>query len=49
MEVLIAAANEELPAFVYVRGFVKEFARSLGLAHKEVVESYLARAQAQRP
>lgn len=37
-----------LPAPVYVRGFVSEYARLLGLEAKRVADSYLMRAQARR-
>ena len=43
-------ANEydQLPAAVYVRGFVKEFARSIGLDARIVADTYLARLQSHR-
>lgn len=37
-----------LPAPVYVRGFVSEYARLLGLEAKRVADSYLSRGQARR-
>ncbi len=37
---------EALPATVYVRGFVKEYAKSIGLSPTTVAESYLQRMKA---
>jgi cytoskeletal protein RodZ len=38
----------KLPAAVYVRGFLAEYARALGLDGERVKETYLARFQAAR-
>jgi cytoskeletal protein RodZ len=38
----------KLPAAVYVRGFLPEYARALGLDGERVKETYLARIQAAR-
>lgn len=39
---------DELPAPVYVRGFVEAFARALGLDAADVVSRYMARLEAER-
>ena len=39
----------KLPAAVYVRGFLAEYARSLGLDGERVKQTYLARFKAARP
>lgn len=45
---LEAEAFEELPALVYVRGFVTAYARAIGLDTRRVVASYMARVEAAR-
>jgi cytoskeletal protein RodZ len=39
----------KLPAAVYVRGFLAEYARALGLDVERVKQTYLARFRAARP
>ena len=39
----------KLPAAVYVRGFLAEYARALGLDAERVKQTYLARFRAARP
>jgi cytoskeletal protein RodZ len=39
----------KLPAAVYVRGFLAEYARALGLDAERVKQTYLARFKAARP
>lgn len=40
---------QDLPALVYVRGFVSAYARSIGLDAERVLPSYMERVQAARP
>jgi len=52
MAYLLALENEEwskLPAPVYVRGFLAEYARALGLDIERVKQTYLARSHGARP
>ncbi|MFT5442808.1 MAG: flagellar biosynthesis protein FlhG [Myxococcota bacterium] len=48
LKCLEAEAFEELPALVYVRGFVTAYARAIGLDTRHVVASYMARVEAAR-
>jgi cytoskeletal protein RodZ len=49
LQALEAELFAKLPAFVYVRGFLAEYARALGLDVERVKQSYLARYKAARP
>ncbi|MDB4963005.1 MAG: heat shock protein DnaJ domain protein [Myxococcales bacterium] len=52
MAYLVALEGEawnKLPAAVYVRGFLSEYARALGLDAERVKQTYLARFRAARP
>lgn len=46
LEFIEAERFEELPAAVYVRGFLVEYARCVGLDPRRVAESYMARYRA---
>lgn len=41
--------HQDLPALVYVRGFVSAYARCLGLDAERILPSYMERVQASRP
>ena len=49
LEGIEADAFDELPATVYVRGFVAAYARALGIEEEHVVPSYVARLREARP
>ncbi|HWO19010.1 MAG TPA: helix-turn-helix domain-containing protein, partial [Kofleriaceae bacterium] len=49
LQALEAERFAKLPALVYVRGFLAEYARALGLDAERVKQTYLARYRAARP
>ena len=49
LQALEADLFAKLPALVYVRGFLAEYARALGLDVERVKQTYLARFRAARP
>lgn len=49
LHALEGEAFAKLPAAVYVRGFLEQYARALGLDAERVKQSYLARYRAARP
>jgi len=49
LHALEAETFSKLPAAVYVRGFLSEYARALGLDGERVKQTYLARFKAARP